>query len=80
MTESSTGNAEEERRADFYTEQWSYEAVSRYFYNKVQQKRAELEQALGIRNPWSISHETIEHGLTEKFSFLLVFHVVYQCI
>ena len=50
MTDSSTGNAEEERRADFYTEQWSYEAVSRYFYNKVQQKRAELEQALGIRN------------------------------
>ncbi len=51
MTDSSTGNAEEERRADYYTEQWSYEAVSRYFYNKVQQKRAELEQALGIRNP-----------------------------
>lgn len=50
MTESSTGNAEEERRAEFYTEQWSHEAVSRYFYNKVQQKRAELEQALGIRN------------------------------
>jgi len=51
ITDSTTGNAEEERRADYYTEQWSYEAVSRYFYNKVQQKRAELEQALGIRNP-----------------------------
>ncbi|CAF3509681.1 unnamed protein product [Rotaria sp. Silwood1] len=51
MTDSSIGNNEEERRADYYTEQWSYEAVSRYFYNKVQQKRAELEQALGIRNP-----------------------------
>lgn len=51
MTDSNTGNAEEERRADYYTEQWSYEAVSRYFYNKVQQKRVELEQALGIRNP-----------------------------
>jgi SWI/SNF-related matrix-associated actin-dependent regulator of chromatin subfamily D len=50
ITDSTTGNAEEERRADYYTEQWSYEAVSRYFYNKVQQKRAELEQALGIRN------------------------------
>lgn len=50
MTETSTGNSEEERRADYYTEQWSHEAVSRYFYNKVQQKRAELEQALGIRN------------------------------
>jgi len=51
ITDSTTGNAEEERRADYYTEQWSYEAVSRYFYNKVQQKRVELEQALGIRNP-----------------------------
>lgn len=50
MTESSTGNSEEERRAEYYTEQWSHEAVNRYFYNKVQQKRAELEQALGIRN------------------------------
>lgn len=53
ITDSTTGNAEEERRAEYYTEQWSYEAVSRYFYNKVQQKRAELEQALGIRNPWN---------------------------
>ena len=52
ITDSSTGNNEEERRADYYTEQWSYEAVSRYFYNKVQQKRVELEQALGIRNSW----------------------------
>ena len=50
ITDTTTGNAEEERRAEYYTEQWSYEAVSRYFYNKVQQKRAELEQALGIRN------------------------------
>ncbi|CAF0792243.1 unnamed protein product [Didymodactylos carnosus] len=44
------GNMEEERRSEYYYEQWSFEAVSRYFYNKVQQKRAELEQALGIRN------------------------------
>ena len=53
ITDSSTGNSEEERRADYYTEHWSYEAVSRYFYNKVQQKRVELEQALGIRNSWT---------------------------
>ncbi|CAF3530384.1 unnamed protein product [Rotaria socialis] len=50
LTDSPIGNTEEERRADYYMEQWSYEAVSRYFYNKVQQKRVELEQALGIRN------------------------------
>lgn len=29
------GNPEEERRAEFYHEPWSQEAVSRYFYCKV---------------------------------------------
>ena len=45
-----SGNPEEERRAVFYNESWTDEAVCRYFYNKVQQRRAELEQVLGIRN------------------------------
>ncbi|CAG7719949.1 unnamed protein product [Allacma fusca] len=45
-----TGNPEEERRATFYAQNWTREAVCRYFYSKLQQKRAELEQALGIRN------------------------------
>lgn len=44
------GNPEEERRSQFYHEQWTDEAVCRYFYNKVQQRRAELEQVLGLRN------------------------------
>ncbi|KAJ1098385.1 hypothetical protein NDU88_003496 [Pleurodeles waltl] len=44
------GNPEEERRADFYHEPWSQEAVSRYFYCKIQQRRQELEQSLGVRN------------------------------
>ncbi|XP_053662587.1 brahma-associated protein of 60 kDa-like [Anopheles marshallii] len=44
------GNPEEERRAEFYHQPWTQEAVSRYFFTKVNQKRAELEQALGIRN------------------------------
>lgn len=44
------GNPEEERRADYYYKPWSQEAVCRYFYGKVQQRRMELEQALGIRN------------------------------
>ncbi|XP_022079739.1 SWI/SNF-related matrix-associated actin-dependent regulator of chromatin subfamily D member 1-like isoform X2 [Acanthaster planci] len=44
------GNPEEERRSDFYYQPWAQEAVRRYFYSKVQQRRAELEQALGIRN------------------------------
>ena len=29
------GNPEEERRAEFYHQPWSQEAVSRYFYCKV---------------------------------------------
>lgn len=44
------GNAEEERKAEFYYEPWADEAVCRYFYSKVQQKRSELEQVLGVRN------------------------------
>ncbi|XP_075237099.1 brahma-associated protein 60 isoform X2 [Lycorma delicatula] len=42
------GNPEEERRSEFYFQPWAQEAVCRYFYTKVQQKRAELEQALEI--------------------------------
>ncbi|KAB7494973.1 Brahma-associated protein [Armadillidium nasatum] len=44
------GSPEEERRAVYYYQPWTNEAVNRYFYTKIQQKRAELEQALGIRN------------------------------
>ena len=44
------GCPEEERRAQYYYQAWTGEAVNRYFYTKIQQKRAELEQALGIRN------------------------------
>lgn len=44
------GNPEEERHSDYYHKPWSQEAVCRYFYGKVQQRRMELEQALGIRN------------------------------
>ncbi|XP_046884377.1 SWI/SNF-related matrix-associated actin-dependent regulator of chromatin subfamily D member 3 isoform X1 [Hypomesus transpacificus] len=44
------GNPEEERRAEFYEQPWSQEAVSRYFYCKIQQRRQELDQALSVRN------------------------------
>uniref|UniRef100_A0A672JXN8 SWI/SNF-related matrix-associated actin-dependent regulator of chromatin subfamily D member 3-like n=1 Tax=Sinocyclocheilus grahami TaxID=75366 RepID=A0A672JXN8_SINGR len=44
------GNPEEERRAEFYHQPWSQEAVSRYFYCKIQQRRQELEQALALKN------------------------------
>merc|ERR1711868_177875 len=44
------GNPEEERHTDFYYQPWAQEAVCRYFYQKIQQKRQELDSALGIRN------------------------------
>uniref|UniRef100_A0A665WKY3 DM2 domain-containing protein n=1 Tax=Echeneis naucrates TaxID=173247 RepID=A0A665WKY3_ECHNA len=44
-----TGNPEEERRTEFYQAPWVPEAVGRYIYSKVQQRRQELEQVLGIR-------------------------------
>ena len=46
MTEQ-MGDAEEERRADYYYQPWMQEAVCRYFYRKVQERRNELELALG---------------------------------
>uniref|UniRef100_UPI0037E8F927 SWI/SNF-related matrix-associated actin-dependent regulator of chromatin subfamily D member 2 n=1 Tax=Semicossyphus pulcher TaxID=241346 RepID=UPI0037E8F927 len=44
-----TGNPEEERRTEFYQAPWVPEAVGRYVFSKVQQRRQELEQVLGIR-------------------------------
>ena len=44
------GNPEEERRTEFYFQPWAQEAMCQYFYSKVQQRRQELEQVLGIRN------------------------------
>uniref|UniRef100_A0A8C2XZX2 SWI/SNF related BAF chromatin remodeling complex subunit D2 n=1 Tax=Capra hircus TaxID=9925 RepID=A0A8C2XZX2_CAPHI len=44
-----TGNPEEERRAAFYHQPWAQEAVGRHIFAKVQQRRQELEQVLGIR-------------------------------
>ncbi|KAK6027440.1 SWIB/MDM2 domain protein [Ostertagia ostertagi] len=49
MTEAS-GEGEAERRADHYYKPETQEGVFRYIYQKVQQKRAELEQGLGVRN------------------------------
>ncbi|MGH0130550.1 UNVERIFIED_CONTAM: hypothetical protein FKN15_016328 [Acipenser sinensis] len=43
------GNPEAERRSEFYEEPWAQEAVGRYVFSKVQQRRQELEQVLGIR-------------------------------
>merc|ERR1719151_137367 len=45
-----TGNPEEERRGDYYYQPWVTEGVCRYFYGKIQQKRAELDSSLGVRN------------------------------
>ncbi|XP_055349359.1 SWI/SNF-related matrix-associated actin-dependent regulator of chromatin subfamily D member 1-like, partial [Paramacrobiotus metropolitanus] len=43
------GVPEQERRADHYIGDWSREAIHRYFYNKLLQRRQELEQALNIK-------------------------------
>lgn len=40
------GNPEEERRSEFYYQPWVQEGVSRYFFTKVNQKRAELEMEI----------------------------------
>lgn len=40
------GVSEEERRADYYHQPWMQEAVCRYFYRKVQERRNDLELAL----------------------------------
>jgi len=45
-----TGSKEDERVADYYYAPWAQEAVTRYFYSKVQQRRLELEQALKTSN------------------------------
>lgn len=50
MMTDTAGNPEEERTSEFYNQPWAEEAVHRYFYRQVQLKRAELEQALGIRS------------------------------
>jgi SWI/SNF-related matrix-associated actin-dependent regulator of chromatin subfamily D len=44
------GNPEEERQTDFYYQPWAQEAVCRYFYQKIQQKRSELDSVLGLKN------------------------------
>uniref|UniRef100_A0A8C1VRF3 SWI/SNF related, matrix associated, actin dependent regulator of chromatin, subfamily d, member 2 n=1 Tax=Cyprinus carpio TaxID=7962 RepID=A0A8C1VRF3_CYPCA len=43
------GNPEQERKTEFYHSPWVKEAVGRYIFSKVQQRRQELEQVLGIR-------------------------------
>uniref|UniRef100_A0A0X3P664 DM2 domain-containing protein n=1 Tax=Schistocephalus solidus TaxID=70667 RepID=A0A0X3P664_SCHSO len=48
MTDAVPGHPEEERRADFYHASWMQEAVKRYFYNRVIQRRHELEQAFNL--------------------------------
>ena len=44
------GDPEEERHTDFYYQPWASEAVCRYFYQKIQQKRAELDSVLGLKS------------------------------
>ncbi|OWA51577.1 SWI/SNF-related matrix-associated actin-dependent regulator of chromatin subfamily D member 1 [Hypsibius exemplaris] len=43
------GIPEAERRAEHYQGDWSKEAIHRYFFNKIQQRRTELEHLLNIK-------------------------------
>lgn len=45
-----SGNPEEERHTDFYYQPWAQEAVCRYFYQKITQKRSEIESSLGLKS------------------------------
>lgn len=45
------GNTESERKSSYFERPWCQEAIPRYFYAKVSQRKSELEQALGIRHP-----------------------------
>lgn len=47
------GDNEAERRAEYYYQPQIMEGTFRYIYHKVQQKRAELESTLGIKNNWT---------------------------
>ena len=50
------GNPEEERHTDYYYQPWASEAVCRYFYQKIQQKRAELDSVLGLKSSaWTMN-------------------------
>lgn len=49
MTDSND-DYETERRAEFYYQPAIQEGTFRYIYQKVQQKRAELESTLGVKN------------------------------
>lgn len=42
-TTRATDNSEEERRADYYYQPWLQEAVCRYFYRKIQERRGDLK-------------------------------------
>jgi SWI/SNF-related matrix-associated actin-dependent regulator of chromatin subfamily D len=44
------GDPEVERKAVYFHQPCIEEGVYRYIYSKVQQKRAELEQSLGVKN------------------------------
>lgn len=44
------GNPDNERKSETFKEEWVNEAVMRYFYNKIQTRRAELEKAINDQN------------------------------
>lgn len=72
------GNPEEERRAEFYHQPWSQEAVSRYFYCKVMEA-LEHEASLSFspkRNLASHLATVFAAAYAQYLSTTLHFHAV----
>ncbi|KAL3320577.1 SWI SNF, matrix associated, actin dependent regulator of chromatin, subfamily d, member 1 [Cichlidogyrus casuarinus] len=48
INETRPGHPEQERKSDFYQGSWVHEGIMRYFYNRINQRRLELEHAFGL--------------------------------
>lgn len=64
------GNPEEERRAEFYHQPWSQEAVSRYFYCKVWRGPRPSGLPLSLREKSRFSATSTNPLTTEEPSLL----------
>ena len=72
--ESDVANNGDERKAEYYQQPAVGEAVHRYYYAKIQQRRAELEIGLGIRNCWTLNNQ---YFIT--FHCKIGFHNIVSC-
>uniref|UniRef100_A0A8B9LXZ3 DM2 domain-containing protein n=1 Tax=Astyanax mexicanus TaxID=7994 RepID=A0A8B9LXZ3_ASTMX len=62
------GNPEEERRAEFYHQPWSQEAVSRYFYCKV---REEIQYFIGSLIFLNLNLQIFQHAVFTPYACIV---------